>query len=856
MLGKTGAVNGDNSPNVAPTMKRVFGLLKMHCHRDGDPTTLEELKEKLCEDKDAVKILLDVFPTSESMPPTKPAQLRESVSNLLPELLRKNHMHGNLTWQHLIELKWKISSLDQLKGVPFLLLDPGQKWAVRGFLAWLGEDLQWRFVAYRLSSQEIYAKDGTNRAHRKSADQDCDVDGDRPEPCHCTSEALRKKGRHAGMNCTDTLRSATGNFVDAMTECGAEVDSDLFERARRLHDKVVAKEADLSSLSLDKFLDNFNDLQVEAPTDATLSRLLSSVTMQECMLQLPRRKHYDSITFHLPRKSEDCCVSVQDPSPKAFVVSQVPTLKVSRSAEFWSFCRMSSFASFAKPTLCPLCDKQHNMCAVQFDENVVVVYGLYGKDQLVVLTDGFALRHETLQERLPSSGDDLRNVIGAICSKASDAAFLLPSSKNVRTLAAMLMVETCRWPPSLTYALICATAFPSHLVVAALFELHPMFNKASVRAAVANEEDFVKHYREEWRKATASSVERLDPRGWFSGRLLMLLKVWQAKSGLQTQFSANYALGGGASLFIDGHADPLCIHSEWGCQGSVVSAVEALLDEAGISSPLSPELAALAVHVNMSHSRCFAVAVSTPMTPESQLVFLKIVRARGLKIYVADPSGVRFFTSAAAPMASPVPVPPPSARRPYCSHRRYRKSRLNTRMRRTDLMHRLTAELRETVAKLKADGHLRTADLIVVMGSEGRTKAGKGQRVPPINAFVRFWSEWFLVIIVPESNTSKLCSSCLHESFHHRKHDKDIRSKCCRNCGLMYDRDEGAAVNMLRIIVSVLLHGTVPAVFCRPSNSGSKNVGPSSVAGVSGSVATGQNGIAADTDPSDSNLFG
>ena len=148
------------------------------------------------------------------------------------------------------------------------------------------------------------------------------------------------------------------------------------------------------------------------------------------------------------------------------------------------------------------------------------------------------------------------------------------------------------------------------------------------------------------------------------------------------------------------------------------------------------------------------------------------------------------------------------------------------------MMHRLTAELRETVAGLMQRGHLQTDELIIIMGSEGRTKVGKGQRVPPINDIVRFWSEWFLVITVPEYNTSKLCSSCLHESVHHRKHDRDIRSKCCTNCGLMYDRDEGASVNMLRIFVSLLLKRSVPEVFSRPSDSGSSeekdnNVGPS-----------------------------
>ena len=97
-----------------------------------------------------------------------------------------------------------------------------------------------------------------------------------------------------------------------------------------------------------------------------------------------------------------------------------------------------------------------------------------------------------------------------------------------------------------------------------------------------------------------------------------------------------------------------------------------------------------------------------------------------------------------------------------------------------------------------------------VLAMEAAELAEEGQRVPPVNELLRFWSEWFLVVVVPEHNTSKLCSSCLHKSLHHRKEDRDIRSKCCSNCGLMYDRDEDAAINMLRIVVSVLVHGTVP----------------------------------------------
>ena len=197
------------------------------------------------------------------------------------------------------------------------------------------------------------------------------------------------------------------------------------------------------------------------------------------------------------------------------------TCQVTRVRQFVQLCSQD-LKQFRQPAKCHLCDQHHDMCALEFGKGVSVVSGLCGQNGLVVLTNGYALKHDTLRQRL-KSGDDVRHLVSLLCS-FDNGNIPLEMSISVRTLAAMLMVETIRWNASLPLAMMCATSFPSDLIVPALFELHPMFNKDSVRRS----EDpacFEDRYRSEWRKAVRPNGT-YDSSGWFSGRLLSLLKVF------------------------------------------------------------------------------------------------------------------------------------------------------------------------------------------------------------------------------------------------------------------------------------------------------------------------------------------
>jgi len=95
-----------------------------------------------------------------------------------------------------------------------------------------------------------------------------------------------------------------------------------------------------------------------------------------------------------------------------------------------------------------------------------------------------------------------------------------------------------------------------------------------------------------------------------------------------------------------------------------------------------------------------------------------------------------------------------------------------------------------------------TKPSVIILGADGGTGHGvRGTRGHCATAFIKFLSEFFLILTVNENKTTKMCPRCHKESVFAKR--SEIRSKRCKNgCGSLdkggtwhdfcYDRDYGA----------------------------------------------------------------
>jgi len=123
---------------------------------------------------------------------------------------------------------------------------------------------------------------------------------------------------------------------------------------------------------------------------------------------------------------------------------------------------------------------------------------------------------------------------------------------------------------------------------------------------------------------------------------------------------------------------------------------------------------------------------------------------------------------------------------------------------------------------------------VLVVGKEGKgNRSVRGARGFFSRELIQFLSEFFLVLLLDEHNTSKLTPCCHTESVFATDHE--LRSKRCQHCtvtyavkkpvandaeptrtiSFCYDRDLGASVNFAHIAIFMAATGKRPSAFSR-----------------------------------------
>jgi hypothetical protein len=128
----------------------------------------------------------------------------------------------------------------------------------------------------------------------------------------------------------------------------------------------------------------------------------------------------------------------------------------------------------------------------------------------------------------------------------------------------------------------------------------------------------------------------------------------------------------------------------------------------------------------------------------------------------------------------------------------------------------LMAQLRDTLDALFATYAITDKAPVILVGDGGGKKSWSGvhgSRGGGAQKIVDFLAEYFLVILVQEHHTSRLCPMCHEEADF--ANDYEWRSKTCSHCRshkkpwrpFFYDRDIGASVNFYFIAVFMSLTG-------------------------------------------------
>jgi hypothetical protein len=109
---------------------------------------------------------------------------------------------------------------------------------------------------------------------------------------------------------------------------------------------------------------------------------------------------------------------------------------------------------------------------------------------------------------------------------------------------------------------------------------------------------------------------------------------------------------------------------------------------------------------------------------------------------------------------------------------------------------------------------------IIMVGDEDDNKPGvKGTRSFVLSIILKFWAQFFLVLLCPERNTTNNCPNC-HQKSEFAYPDVQKRTKVCRNCPAMgrdffYDRDDGASLNIYHVAKhKAKAGGWPPLAFC------------------------------------------
>ncbi len=127
---------------------------------------------------------------------------------------------------------------------------------------------------------------------------------------------------------------------------------------------------------------------------------------------------------------------------------------------------------------------------------------------------------------------------------------------------------------------------------------------------------------------------------------------------------------------------------------------------------------------------------------------------------------------------------------------------------------------------------------VLVIGKEGKSNRGvRGARGFFSRELIEFLSEFFLVLLLDENNTSKLTPCCHTESVF--ANDHEMRSKCCQRCTVTfavkkpifkgeqtrtmrfsYDRDLAASINFAYVAIFMAATGKRPSSFARSTPTG------------------------------------
>ena len=116
----------------------------------------------------------------------------------------------------------------------------------------------------------------------------------------------------------------------------------------------------------------------------------------------------------------------------------------------------------------------------------------------------------------------------------------------------------------------------------------------------------------------------------------------------------------------------------------------------------------------------------------------------------------------------------------------------------------------------------KTGAPILVIGKPTFAATLKGHRAAPLKKVIEFLGRHFMVLLVGEYNTSKLCSQCGHRLQSFRRSTRIYSCSTCKTTSnvqlidLVVNKDRSAALGMLRIFITMVATGSRPTIYQRP----------------------------------------